>query len=107
MVAVTSLVAFNVIPAPLETAVVLGGALLILVPLGGDSRQPSPRTTHHKYQVIWIHCPKRSNWLDAINRVTRYADDDPSNPGAGCILIDPRRGVTIRRCRRSAAGPRA
>jgi hypothetical protein len=35
MVAVTSLVAFNVIPATLETAVVLGGALLILVPLGG------------------------------------------------------------------------
>jgi hypothetical protein len=34
MVAVTSLVAFNVIPATLETAVVLGGVLLILVPLG-------------------------------------------------------------------------
>jgi ABC-type transport system involved in multi-copper enzyme maturation permease subunit len=35
IVAVTSLVAFNVIPATLETAVVLGGALLILVPAGG------------------------------------------------------------------------
>lgn len=53
-VAVTSLIAFNLIPATLGTAIVVGAALLILCSprLAIRVSPVRQRTTHHHYQVI-------------------------------------------------------
>lgn len=62
-VAVTSLIAFNVIPATLPVALGFGAALLVLDRLGWrvTSGHLRPRTTHHRHQVTlcWARAPAR------------------------------------------------